>query len=239
MKRALILAGGEGTRLRPYTVVLPKPLLPIGDRPVLDIVVRQLKHHGFERITLLTGYLAELLEAYFRDGSTYGIDIDYCREDEPLGTAGAIGLVDGLDDDFLVMNGDTVTDIDYSAVLRQHAESGACATIATIEREVQISLGVLKFGDATDPDRLTGYDEKPKIAYEASMGVYCFSPRVLAHIERGARLDFPDLVLRLVAAGESVRAWRSQDYWMDIGRHEDYEQAAEEFEAMRHRLIPD
>jgi NDP-sugar pyrophosphorylase family protein len=238
VKRALILAGGEGTRLRPYTVVLPKPLLPIGDRPVLDIIVRQLAHHGFERITMLTGYLAELIEAFFRDGSEYGIAIDYCREHEPLGTAGAIGLVDGLDDDFLVMNGDTVTDIDYARVLEDHTASRACATIATTTRNIQISLGVLEFGDGADPDRLTGYDEKPRIHYEASMGVYCFSPRVLAHIEPNERLDFPDLVLGLMAAGETVRAWRSDDYWLDIGRHEDYEQAAEEFESMRARLIP-
>jgi NDP-sugar pyrophosphorylase family protein len=238
VKRALILAGGVGTRLRPYTVVLPKPLLPIGDRPVLDIIVRQLQHHGFERITMLTGYLAELIEAFFRDGAAYGIPIDYCREHEPLGTAGAIGLVEDLDDDFLVINGDTVTDVDYSRVLADHAASGACATIATITREVEITLGVLKFGDSADADRLTGYDEKPRIEYDASMGIYCFSPRVLDHIEPNQRLDFPDLVLKLIAAGETVRAWRSRNYWLDIGRHEDYEQATDDFEQMRERLIP-
>lgn len=238
MKRALILAGGVGTRLRPYTVVLPKPLVPIGDRPILDIIVRQLKHYGFERVTILTGYLAELIEAFFRDGSAYGVQIDYCREHEPLGTAGAIGLVDGLDEDFLVMNGDTVTDIDYARVLADHTASGASATISTIAREVQITLGVLKFGDAHDPDRLTDYEEKPRIEYDASMGIYCFSPRVLEHIEPNRPLDFPELVLKLVAAGEVVRAWRSRDYWLDIGRHDDYEQAAEDFERMRDRLIP-
>ena len=239
VKRAVILAGGEGTRLRPYTTVLPKPLMPIGDRPVLDIVVRQLKAHRFERITIATGYLAELIEAFFRDGEQYEIPIDYYREAEPLGTVGALALIDGLaDDDILVMNGDVLTDIDYGALLEQHKASDAAATIATKTRDVQISLGVLRFADESDPTLLTGYDEKPSIEYTASMGVYCFAPRALAHIEAGKRLDFPDLILRLIAAGEHVRAWPSEGYWLDIGRHDDYEQAQEEFESVRHRLIP-
>jgi NDP-sugar pyrophosphorylase family protein len=166
MKRAVILAGGEGTRLRPYTTVLPKPLMPIGDRPVLDIVVRQLKAHRFERITIATGYLAELIEAFFRDGEKYGIPIDYYREREPLGTVGALALIDGLvDDDVLVMNGDVLTDIDYGALLERHSKSDAAATIATKVRNIQISLGVLHFGDDGDPTRLTGYDEKPALDY--------------------------------------------------------------------------
>jgi NDP-sugar pyrophosphorylase family protein len=237
--RAVILAGGEGTRLRPYTTVLPKPLMPIGDRPVLDIVVRQLKAHGFEHITMATGYLAELIEAFFRDGESYGVKIDYYREREPLGTVGALALIEGVgDDDVLVMNGDVLTDIDYGALLARHRSSDAAATIATKEREIQVSLGVLRFGDEQDPTRLTGYDEKPSIDYIASMGVYCFAPRALEHIEPGERLDFPDLVLRLIAAGEVVRSWLSEDYWLDIGRHDDYEQAQEEFASVRDRLIP-
>jgi NDP-mannose synthase len=235
----VILAGGQGTRLRPYTTVLPKPLMPIGDRPVLDIIVRQLKAHGFERITVATGHLAELIEVFFRDGSAYGIPIDYYREEQPLGTVGALALIDGLDqDDLLVMNGDVLTDIDYGALLERHRASDAAATIATKLRHVQISLGVLRFGDEQDPTRLTGYDEKPTIDYTASMGVYCFAPRALKHISPGERIDFPDLVLRLIAAGEVVRSWPSDDYWLDIGRHDDYEQAQEEFERVRARLIP-
>ncbi|HEY7836869.1 MAG TPA: sugar phosphate nucleotidyltransferase [Solirubrobacteraceae bacterium] len=240
MKRAVILAGGEGTRLRPYTTVLPKPLMPIGDRPVLDIVVRQLKAHGFERITIATGYLAELIEAFFRDGESYGIAIDYFREREPLGTVGALALIDGAaDQDVLVMNGDVLTDIDYGALLDRHAASDAAATIATKKRHIQVSLGVLRFGDGADPHRLTGYDEKPEIDYVASMGVYCFAPRALKQIVPGERLDFPDLVLRLISADEIVRSWMSDDYWLDIGRHDDYEQAQEEFASVRHRLLPE
>src|SRR5271156_3548641 len=239
MRRAVILAGGEGTRLRPYTTVLPKPLMPIGDRPVLDIVVRQLKAHGLERITMATGYLAELIEAFFRDGSAYGVPIDYYREHEPLGNVGALALIDGLAaEDVLVMNGDVLTDIDYGALLERHRASDAAATIATKERQIQVSLGVLRFADEGDPTLLTGYDEKPAIDFTASMGVYCFAPRALSHIKPGERLDFPDLVLRLIAAGETVRAWPSEDYWLDIGRHDDYEQAQGECESAGAPLIP-
>lgn len=238
MKRAVILAGGLGSRLRPYTMVFPKPLMPVGDRPVLDIIVRQLKAHGFERITIATGYLAELIEVFFRDGSAYGIQIDYHREREPLGTVGALALLDELDDDFLVMNGDILTDIDYTAFTDAHVASGAWATIATHRRHVEITLGVLHFGDETDDTRLTDYSEKPRYDYEVSMGVYCFSPSILRHIEPGEHLDFPDLILRLIADEKPVRGWRSNDYWLDLGRPEDYEQALEHFEEMRDKLIP-
>jgi NDP-mannose synthase len=226
-------------RLRPYTTVLPKPLMPVGDRPILDVIVRQLRHQGFERLTIVTGHLAELIEAFFGDGERYGIAIDYFREDEPLGTVGALALLDGLEEDFLVMNGDVLTDLPYGALLDGHRASGAAASIAAHRREVQVSLGVLQFGDEGDVDRLTGYVEKPTYHYEVSMGVYAFSPRVLAHIEGGERLDFPDLVLRLLEAGEEVRARRSdQDYWLDIGRHDDYETAMDEFERLRDRFLP-
>src|SRR3954469_18278296 len=185
--RAVILAGGKGTRLRPYTTVLPKPLMPVGDRPILDVVVRQLRHRGFGRITVSTGYLAELIEAFFGDGGRHGVPIDYVREDEPLGTAGALALVDGLDDDFLVMNGDVLTDIDYRELLDHHRENDAIATIATHRRHIEVSLGVLEFGDGSDATRVTDYHEKPEFDYEASMGVYCFSPRVLEFIDAGRR----------------------------------------------------
>ncbi len=227
-------------RLRPYTTVLPKPLMPVGDRPILDVIVRQLKLHGFERLTIVTGHLAELIEAFFGDGEKYGIEIEYFREDEPLGTVGALALLDGLDEDFLVMNGDVLTDLAYGEFLAGHSASGAAASVAAHRREVQVSLGVLKFEDEADADRLTGYIEKPTYHYEVSMGVYAFSPRAVELIEPRKRLDFPDLVLKLLAAGEVVRARRSEDdYWLDIGRHDDYETAMDEFERMRGRLLPD
>ncbi|MGI9000665.1 MAG: sugar phosphate nucleotidyltransferase [Pseudonocardia sp.] len=240
MKRAVVLAGGLGTRLRPYTAVIPKPLMPVGDRPILEIVLAQLRRHGFERVTIATGHLAGLIEAFFGDGSNYGLKIDYYREREALGTVGALALIEELDQNpFLVMNGDVLTDLDYDELFRRHCDSDAAATISVIQRKIQIMLGVMHFEDETDPDRVTDYIEKPSIDYEASMGVYCFSPRAIRHIDAGQRLDFPDLILRLIAAGEVVNAWRPEAYWLDIGRHDDYEQAMEEFERMRSRLLPE
>ena len=225
-------------RMRPYTTVLPKPLMPVGDRPILDVIIRQLARHRFERVTIVTGHLAELIEVFFGDGSKYGLNIDYYREDEPLGTAGALASLDDLGEHFLVMNGDVLTDLDYAALLGGHVESGAAATIAAHKRDVDVSLGVLQFNDYTDPERLTGYVEKPTYHYEVSMGVYAFARRVLDFVEPGKRLDFPDLVLRLIEQGEAVRAMRSEDYWLDIGRHDDYETAMDEFERMRDRFLP-
>lgn len=238
-RRAVVLAGGLGTRLRPYTAVIPKPLLPVGDQPILEIVLRQLRRHGFDRVSIATGHLAQLIEAFFDDGGAFDLKIDYFREREALGTVGALAMIEGLEEPFLVMNGDVLTDLDYTQLMNDHIRSGAAATIAARRQEVKISLGVLHFGDESNGTRVTDYVEKPAIHYEASMGVYCFSPRALEHIVPGERLDFPELVLRLIRAGETVNAWRSDAYWLDIGRHDDYERATEEFERMRHRLLPE
>jgi NDP-sugar pyrophosphorylase family protein len=236
--RAIILAGGRGTRLRPYTTTIPKPLMPVGDRPILDIVLRQLKHFGFERVTIVTGHLAELIEAYTGDGTRYGLLIDYYREDVPLGTVGALALLGGLDEPFLVLNGDVLTDLDYRAFVGRHRSSDAIATIATTTQVIQIPLGVMSYGDGDDATRVTDYVEKPSLSYQASMGVYCFDPTVVAHIEPDVRLDFPDLVLRLVAASVVVRADPSDAFWLDIGQMEDYEQAQRDFEELYERLLP-
>lgn len=238
-RRAVVLAGGLGTRLRPYTAVIPKPLLPVGEQPILEIVLRQLQRHGFEHVSIATGHLAQLIEAFFGDGSAFDLKIDYFREREALGTVGALAMMDALDEPFLVMNGDVLTDLDYAALLNAHVVSGVAATIAARRQEVQVSLGVLHFDDAGDGARVTDYVEKPAIHYEASMGVYCFTPDAVGHIVPGERLDFPELILRLIRAGETVSAWRSDAYWLDIGRHDDYERAMEEFERMRHRLLPE
>lgn len=239
MNRAIVLAGGQGTRLRPYTTILPKPLMPVGDRPVLDVVVRQLRAAGFEQVTMATGHLAELIEAYFGDGAKLGIQIDYVREEHPLGTAGPLSLLEDFTEDVLVMNGDILTDLDYRALLSDHCADGAVATIATQRRTEAMSLGVVTFGDdADDVNRVIGYDEKPELAVDASMGVYCFSPAVLEHVEPGRFLDFPDLVLRLIAADVPVRGWRSSAFWLDVGTPADYESAQEAFVTLRHRLLP-
>lgn len=235
MKRAVILAGGKGTRLAPYTTVFPKPLMPLGDTPILEIVLRQLATRGFERATLAVGHLAELMEAFFGDGSKFGIAVDYSREEQPLGTAGPLSLISGLSEPFLVMNGDVLTTLDYGAFLAEHAASGAAASVATKKRSTRIDFGIVETDTAGD---ITGYIEKPEHEYRVSMGVYAFSPEALSHIEHGERLDFPDLILRLLAAGKRVRSVAFEGYWLDIGRHDDFARAQEEFAAKRDEFLP-
>ena len=229
--RAVILCGGKGTRLRPYTTVLPKPLMPI-----LEVVMRQLKHAGIDRITMAVGYLAELLEAFFRDGSRIGVPIDYSIESQPLGTVGPLTLIDGLDEPFLMMNGDVLTDLDYSDLLRYHRACGGVATIASYEREVKIDFGVIRTNDA---NAITEYIEKPSYKYQVSMGIYVFQPEVLKLLKRNERLDFPDLVQLLIARGEKVVSYPFSGYWLDMGRPDDYERAIEEFENRKHEFLRD
>lgn len=232
--RAIILAGGRGTRLAPYTITFPKPLMPIGDLPILEIVVTQLKHAQFDRITMAVGHLAELIEAYFGDGSRFGIDIDYSRETEPLGTAGPLRIVRGIDEDVLVMNGDLLTDLDYGDLMRNHATTGAAATVGVFHRDVEITLGVL---ERSEDGRVTGYREKPTLEYEVSMGVYALSRRAVDAIPDGY-FDLPNLVRNLIDAGETVQGYLHDGLWLDIGRPEDYENATDVFERNRARFLP-
>jgi NDP-sugar pyrophosphorylase family protein len=229
--RAIILAGGKGTRLAPYTTVFPKPLVPVGDMPILEIVVRQLRRFGVEHITMAVGHLANLLMAFFGDGARFGLKIDYSLEDAPLGTAGPLALIEGLDDTFLVMNGDVLTTLDYTALLAYHRQRRSMA-----QREVKIDLGVIKVDET---NRVVQYIEKPAFDYLVSMGVYVFEPTVLRYVERGTRLDFPELIWKLLAADQLVAGFPHIGYWLDIGRPDDYARAVEEFEAMRGQFLPD
>jgi NDP-mannose synthase len=234
MKRAVVLAGGRGTRLAPYTVVFPKPLMPLGDTPVLEIVLRQLRASGFTDVTLAVGHLAELIEAYFGDGSRFGVQLAYSREDAPLGTAGPLALIDGLTEPFLVMNGDVLSTLDYGGFLDDHVAASASASIATFTRCNTVDFGVVR----TDDDgRVTGYDEKPSSDYLVSMGVYAFSPQVLDHIESGRYLDFPDLIHRLLSRRAVVRSAPFDGFWLDIGRHDDFALAQAEFEGRRTEFL--
>jgi NDP-sugar pyrophosphorylase family protein len=233
--RAIILAGGKGTRLAPYTTILPKPLMPIGDMPILEIVIRQLIHHGVRDVTLAVGYLAELLMAYCGDGEKFGIEIDYSREEEPLGTAGPISLIPNLNERFYVMNGDLLATLDYTAMLKHHKERGAIATLASFRRETKIDLGVIESEDGW----VKNYIEKPSYYYSISTGIYIFEPAVLQYIERGKRLDLPELILRLLKEGRKVNAYPFNGYWLDIGRHYDYETAIQEFIDHRKEFLPE
>jgi NDP-sugar pyrophosphorylase family protein len=231
--RAIILAGGKGTRLAPYTIVFPKPLMPIDEMPILEIVLRQLARHDIKDVTLAVGYLAELVQAYCGDGGKFGVKLDYSKEEQPLGTAGPISLIRNLDETFLVMNGDLLTTIDYSAMWNYHKQRGAIATLASFQREVKIELGVVESTDGWVND----YIEKPTYFYAVSTGIYIFEPEVLQYMERGARLDLPELVLKLVRADQKVNVFNFEGYWLDIGRHDDYETAIQEFSAHREEFL--
>jgi NDP-sugar pyrophosphorylase family protein len=229
--RAIILAGGKGTRLAPYTTVLPKPLMPVGDMPILEVVIRQLARHGFNDLTLAVGHLAELLMAYCGNGDKFKVKLDYSREDQPLGTAGPIALVPNLTDTFLVMNGDLLTTLDYTEMVRFHRNRNALATIACYQRDVKIDLGVIEM----DEDNwVTDYIEKPIYRYAVSMGVYIFEPEILQYIPRGQKLDLPELVLQIMKARQKVNVFNFDGYWLDIGHPDDYKAAVDQF--LSHRL---
>jgi NDP-sugar pyrophosphorylase family protein len=233
--RAVILAGGKGTRLAPYTTVLPKPLMPIGEMPILEVVIRQLARHNFTELTLAVGYLAELLMAYCGDGSKFNVKLDYSREEEPLGTAGPLALISNLKDTFLVMNGDLLTTINYASMLKYHRERGAIATVACYQRDVKIDLGVI---EVSADNWLSKYIEKPTYHYEVSMGIYIFEPAILQYIIPNQRLDLPDLAIKLQNVGERVNVFKFEGYWLDIGRQDDYEKAIGEFAQHRQEFLP-
>lgn len=225
--RAVILAGGKGTRLRPYTAVLPKPLVPVGERPILELVIRQLAQHGFRHIDLSVGHLGQLIKTYFDQVELPpGIELAYHWEDQPLGTAGALRRIEGLDEDFLVMNGDILTTLDYEQLMRFHRSQDAALTISTHEKDVDVSLGVIE----TDDGYVTDYIEKPTLHFQVSMGVYAYSPVALELIPDGY-FDFPDLVKALLAKDAKVATYRAQARWYDIGTLEEHERATEELAA--------
>ena len=228
--KAVVLAGGKGARLAPYTNILPKPLMPIGDMPILEVLICQMKRYGIEEIILTVGHLGELLRSFFQDGSRFGIPIRYSFEEEPLGTAGPLAQVGGLESTFLVSNGDVLTTLDIRALIDFHKSEGATATIAMHQRTVNIDLGVIRLNGRNE---VVDYIEKPKYDYDVSMGIYVFEPAVLEYIPRGRYMDFPDLVLKLLETGHRVLGFPFDGYWQDLGRKDDYEQATADFERMR------
>ncbi len=232
---AVILAGGKGTRLKPFTMTIPKPLLPLGDMPILEVVVRQLVAAGVDRIVLTLGHMAPVVTAFIQDGTRLGVDIEYCIEDEPLGTAGPLRMVRGLDDNFIVMNGDILTTLDYRELVGRHRAEDAWGTIATSRREVNIDFGVVV---ASERDLLQDYLEKPTIPYEVSMGINVLSRRCLHFIPPGQKFDMPQLMVAMQKAGGKVICHRTDCYWQDIGRFDDYQRASEDFVAAPLRFLP-
>jgi NDP-sugar pyrophosphorylase family protein len=226
--KAIILAGGKGARLKPYTQVFPKALMPIGDKPILEIIICQLKQAGFSEVTITCGHLAELIQTFFNEGGNIGIPIRYTRENMPLGTAGPLGLLKGqLTETFIMLNGDILTELDYSKLIQFHRESKAAATLAVNRRQVKIDFGVpIIDAEAT----VAGYSEKPVMDYQVSMGIYVLEPRVLDHVHPNQYLDVPELILKLIAQREKVKAYIHDGFWLDIGRYEDFQKANEEAE---------
>jgi NDP-sugar pyrophosphorylase family protein len=235
--RAVIFAGGRGTRLAPYTSVLPKPLIPIGDRSILELIVGQLVNHGFAELTFCVGYLAHLIQAVFDSQPTPNCTITYVREESPLGTAAPLNLVPDLDETFVAMNGDILTTLDFTELVEAHRAAGHLMTIATHQRRSKLDYGVLHL-ETVEPSvhRVVGFDEKPETTITVSMGIYVLEPRALEFIPKEGQFDIPDLVRALLDAGEPVGAFPFSGFWLDLGRHEDYE-AATSWERDRHLLI--
>lgn len=236
--QAVIMAGGKGTRLHPYSALLPKPLMPLGDMPVLELLLRRLRRAGVTDVILAVNHLRHLLEAYFGDGSKLGLSIRYHNEDKPLGTAGALGdMLDDLDEHFIVSNGDLLTSMDLQAMARQHLDLGCDASVGVHERENKIDFGLIEF----DTDRrLSAYREKPTSLYYVSMGIYILRREAVRHeIAAGEYLDMPTLLLKLRAANADVRCYHDQCFWLDIGRPDDFALAQSMFEQNRTLFLGD
>ncbi len=233
-KRAVILAGGRGTRLKPYTVVLPKPLMPVGDYPILEIIIRQLRRYGFSHVTLAVNHQANLIKAFFGDGNAWDLKVDYSLESTALSTVAPLGLIPDLPDHFILMNGDVLTDLDLNSFFSEHVAANRLFTIAAAQREERAEYGVLHTNEA---NILTGFEEKPINRYLVSMGVYVVSKRILSLIPQAQKYGFDDLMTDLLARGERVHVRPYRGYWLDIGRPDDYARAIEDFENRRQAFL--
>jgi NDP-mannose synthase len=232
--QAIILAGGVGSRLRPYTAVIPKPLMPIGDYPIAEVIISQLKRAGLARIAVSTGHLAGLIQAYFGNGQKWGVSIEYISEDKPLGTAGAIRLVHNLEDNFLVINGDVLTDLNFTKLMREHKKRKALATIAVKERTVKNDFGVII---TNQQDDLVEYIEKPEYRSFVSIGIYVINTKCLKQIEPNEALGMPELMMRLKGEQEKVYCHKTKAIWLDLGRLDDFQNAQTVFEENRRKFL--
>lgn len=217
--KAVIQCGGKGTRLRPHTSVLPKPLMPIGARPVLELVLKWLRRNGIREVFVTTGYLGHLIRSVCGDGDQWNMRITYTQEIEPLGTIGPLSLLrDQLDAPFLVLNGDVLTDLNLNQFINSHRKRNAAITIATATRTMKMDFGVI---DETD-GRVNGFREKPDVSHLVSMGIYCMNPTVLERVPSGVPFGFDDLMLQMLDDGDAVNVFKHNGLWLDIGRVEDF-----------------
>jgi NDP-sugar pyrophosphorylase family protein len=232
--KAVILAGGKGTRLRPYTTVIPKPLVPLGDKPILELLINRLRQFGITDLTVCVNHLAELIMAYFGDGSKWGVRINYSMEDKPLSTVAPLKLIKDLPDDVLVMNGDLVTDLKFDELFDYHKRNKALLTVATYKRRSKIDFGVIDVDERTGS--ATGFQEKPEHQLNVSMGVYVFNKNILNYVPDGKPFGFDNLMLALLDKKQEVKIYPYEGYWLDIGRPEDYEKASGEIDKINSLL---
>ncbi|WP_202078585.1 sugar phosphate nucleotidyltransferase [Caldalkalibacillus salinus] len=230
---AIIVTGGKGTRMKPYTQILPKGLLPVGEVPILDIIVRQLHYYGFQSITMACGYLAPLIQTYFGDGSKWHVDIRYVLEHKPLGTAGPLANIK-MNQPFLVINCDVLTSLDLKAFYDFHCAKESLITIASQKKNLDVDLGVLE----TEEDRITKFLEKPKQSAHVSMGIYMMDPALLGYIPKNQFFDVPDLIQVLLRKNQPVRHFENDAFWLDIGRPPQFREANDLFPTIKHQLLP-
>jgi NDP-sugar pyrophosphorylase family protein len=232
--RAIILAGGKGTRLRPYTTLVPKPLVPLGGKySILEIVISQLRSAGFNHITLAVNHLAQLIKAYFGDGSRLGVHLTYSVEESELSTIGPLTLIEDLPENFLVMNGDILCNLDYGAFYKKHVESMRRVSVSSYRRDVKVDFGVIEYNKSGS---LTSFREKPEYKIDVSMGIYCINRSVIEALPKGVRYGFDNLMLDGIAKGEAITICPFDGYWLDIGRPDDYEYANEHFDELTIKL---
>lgn len=236
IKQAVIMAGGKGTRLYPYTASIPKPLVPLGDMPILELLLRRLKAAGVTDVILAVNHLRHLIEAYFRDGSQFGLNITYHIEEQPLGTAGALaGMVDELHDNFFLTNGDLLTTLDLQDMMHFHANAEADASVGISKRDMKIDFGLIEIDEN---NRMAAYKEKPSSSYNVSMGIYILQRDAIRnHVVYNNYLDMPDLLLKMKAAGANVSCYSNESVWLDIGRPDDFAKAQELFETDRELFL--
>ena len=223
--KAVIQAGGKGTRLRPYTLILPKPLMPVGELPVIELLLKWLRRNGISEVVITTGYLGHLIKSLCNDGSHWDMQISYSEETTPLGTVGSLDLVrDQLDDTFLVLNGDLITDMNLRSFIHFHNSHDDLLTVGTTQKQVNVDMGVI---DVAEDRRITDFREKPTLSYTVNMGIYCMEPGILELIPRGVPFGFDDLMYQMLDNGQTAHAYRHDGQWLDIGRPEDFTRAQE------------
>jgi NDP-sugar pyrophosphorylase family protein len=232
-KRAVILAGGKGTRLKPYTISLPKPLVPVGEMPIIEIIIRQLAKSGFNHVTITVNHMAEIIRAYCGNGIKWGITIDYSLEDKPLSTMGPLKLIHDLPENFLVMNGDVLTDLDFGKFYNEHVENENIFTVSAYTRDQKVDYGVLEIGS---DNKLVNFVEKPTNQYNVSMGVYMANKKILDYIPENQLYGFDHLMIDLIKFQHPATVKVHDGYWLDIGRPDDYEKACNDFEENKFQI---